>query len=52
MENQNVYEKPVTLKNIVKFAVPTNLACYGGFYHARHRRQRGHHEKDGGTKDG
>ena len=23
MENKNVYEKPVTLKNILKFAVPT-----------------------------
>ena len=23
MENSNVYEKPVTLKNILKFAVPT-----------------------------
>lgn len=23
MENQNVYEKPVTLKNILKFAIPT-----------------------------
>lgn len=23
MENQNIYEKPVTLKNILQFAVPT-----------------------------
>lgn len=23
MENSNVYEKPVTLKNILKFAIPT-----------------------------
>ena len=24
MENTNVYEKPVTLKNILKFAVPND----------------------------
>ncbi len=23
MENKNAYEKPITLKNILKFAVPT-----------------------------
>ena len=75
MESLNVYEKPVTLKNILKFAVPTiamtvfmsfytmvgrafghqsdgayHPACHGCLYHARHRRQRSHYEKDGGTK--
>ncbi len=29
MENLNVYEKPVTLKNILKFAVPTIAAANG-----------------------
>ena len=33
MENQNVYEKPVTLKNILKFAVPTiAMTVFMSFY--------------------
>ncbi len=33
MENQNVYEKPVTLKNILKFAVPTIvMTVFMSFY--------------------
>jgi Na+-driven multidrug efflux pump len=33
MENSNVYEKPVTLKNIVKFAVPTiAMTVFMSFY--------------------
>lgn len=33
MENSNVYEKPVTLKNILKFAVPTiAMAVFMSFY--------------------
>ncbi len=33
MENKNVYEKPVTLKNILKFAVPTiAMAVFMSFY--------------------
>ena len=33
MENQNVYEKPVTLKNILKFAIPTiAMTVFMSFY--------------------
>ncbi len=33
MENQNAYEKPVTLKNILKFAVPTiAMTIFMSFY--------------------
>ncbi len=33
MENQNVYSKPVTLKNILKFAVPTiGMTVFMSFY--------------------
>ena len=33
MENSNAYEKPVTLKNIVKFAVPTiAMTVFMSFY--------------------
>ena len=33
MENQNVYEKPVTLQNILKFAVPTiTMTVFMSFY--------------------
>ena len=33
MENSNVYEKPVTLKNILKFAVPTiAMTVFMSFY--------------------
>ena len=33
MENQNIYEKPVTLKNILKFAVPTiAMTVFMSFY--------------------
>ncbi|MCI8453690.1 MAG: MATE family efflux transporter, partial [Lachnospiraceae bacterium] len=33
MENQNVYEKPVTVKNILKFAVPTiAMTVFMSFY--------------------
>lgn len=33
MENQNVYERPVTLKNILKFAVPTiAMTVFMSFY--------------------
>ena len=33
MENKNVYEKPVTLKNILKFAVPTiAMTVFMSFY--------------------
>ena len=33
MENTNVYEKPVTLKNIFKFAVPTiAMTAFMSFY--------------------
>ena len=33
MEQQNVYEKPVTLKNILKFAVPTiAMTVFMSFY--------------------
>ena len=33
MENQNVYEKPVTLRNILKFAVPTiAMTVFMSFY--------------------
>lgn len=33
MENSNVYEKPVTLKNIIKFAVPTiAMTVFMSFY--------------------
>ena len=33
MEKQNVYEKPVTLKNILKFAVPTiAMTVFMSFY--------------------
>ena len=33
MENTNVYEKPVTLKNILKFAVPTiAMTVFMSFY--------------------
>ena len=33
MENQNVYLKPVTLKNILKFAVPTiAMTVFMSFY--------------------
>ena len=33
MENQNVYLKPVTLKNILKFAVPTiSMTVFMSFY--------------------
>ena len=33
MEDQNVYEKPVTLKNILKFAVPTiAMTVFMSFY--------------------
>ena len=33
MENQNVYEKPVTLKNILKFAIPTiAMSVFMSFY--------------------
>ena len=33
MENQNVYEKPITLKNILKFAVPTiAMTVFMSFY--------------------
>ncbi|MDE5696385.1 MAG: MATE family efflux transporter [Lachnospiraceae bacterium] len=33
MENQNVYEKPVTLRNIMKFAVPTiAMTVFMSFY--------------------
>lgn len=33
MENQNVYEKPVTLQNILKFAVPTiAMTVFMSFY--------------------
>ena len=33
MENQNVYQKPVTLKNILKFAVPTiAMSVFMSFY--------------------
>ena len=33
MENPNVYEKPVTLKNILKFAVPTiAMTVFMSFY--------------------
>ncbi len=33
MENQNVYEKPVTLKNVLKFAVPTiAMTVFMSFY--------------------
>lgn len=33
MENTNAYEKPVTLKNIVKFAVPTiAMTVFMSFY--------------------
>ena len=76
MENSNAYEKPVTLKNIVKFAVPTiAMTVFMSFYtmvdglfvsnligtdalsaisldYARHRRQRGHYEKNGRAENG
>ena len=33
MENQNIYEKPVTLKNILQFAVPTMaMTVFMSFY--------------------
>ena len=33
MENQNAYEKPVTFKNIMKFAVPTiAMSLFMSFY--------------------
>ena len=33
MENTNAYERPVTLKNIVKFAVPTiAMTVFMSFY--------------------
>ena len=33
MENKNAYEKPITLKNILKFAVPTiAMKVFMSFY--------------------
>ena len=33
MENQNAYKKPVTLKNILKFAIPTiAMSVFMSFY--------------------
>ena len=33
MERQNVYDKPVTLRNILKFAVPTiAMSVFMSFY--------------------
>ena len=33
LENENLYEKPVTLKNILKFAVPTiAMTVFMSFY--------------------
>ena len=80
MQNEIAYSRPVTLTNILRFAVPTiamsvfmsfytmvdglfvsnligtsalsalNRAGDGHLHHARNRRQRGYHEKDGRGK--
>ena len=48
MKNENAYLKPVTLRNILKFAVPTVamtvfMSCHG--------RQCGDYEKNGGGQN-
>ena len=81
MQNEIAYSRPVTLTNILRFAVPTiAMSVFMSFYtmvdglfvsnligtsalsalnlvypvghlhHARNRRQRGYHEKDGRGK--
>ncbi len=61
MEKQNAYSRPVTLGNILRFAVPTIVMSVfmsfytmvdGRFLHAGDGRQRGNHAEDGGREGG